>query len=157
MKLNTFNEINEKIIFTSRPESIPGDMRPSWRIGLILLILSITSRGGKSSILRISVFNWALRNKVNQQNLLNLLNNITSPDLIYFRNDPTLLRAIDFGIGFGYIDSLGDRVRLSIKGNKLVQQIMINKDIYIEEKKFLSEIGKSKINETFVKQLITKG
>jgi hypothetical protein len=53
-------------IFKSRPSPVPGDLRPTWRIALILLIL-INSRSKKASLRKLHVVSWAARTAVNRE------------------------------------------------------------------------------------------
>jgi len=39
---------------------IAAELRPDWKISTLLLILQISSYGGKSSLKRLHVLNWAI-------------------------------------------------------------------------------------------------
>jgi hypothetical protein len=52
--------------FTRRPMAIAAELRPDWKIGAVLLILHLSSHGGKSSLRRLHILNWALRSSKNR-------------------------------------------------------------------------------------------
>src|SRR5690606_16062641 len=95
------SDLVEPLIFRSRPEPIPGDLRPLWRIGIILLILDLTSRGGKSTLGRLHVLSWAVRTRETRENLLRVIREEVSPHTLIVRIEPSLNRAIDLALGEG--------------------------------------------------------
>ena len=46
--------------------AIAAELRPDWKMGALLLILQFSSRGGKSSLRRLHILNWALRSAKNR-------------------------------------------------------------------------------------------
>lgn len=44
---------DQSLRFKRRPMAIAAELRPDWKIGAMLLILHISSRGGKSSLRRL--------------------------------------------------------------------------------------------------------
>ncbi len=55
--------IAQHIRFTKRAIPIPPDYRPLYKIGHILIILAISSRAGKSSLMRLHFLCWPSRVK----------------------------------------------------------------------------------------------
>lgn len=47
-------------VFDEQPTTLPADLRPTWRVALLTVTLR-TCRGGRSSLQRLHVLNWALR------------------------------------------------------------------------------------------------
>lgn len=150
------NLFDDSFVFRSRPKAIPGDLRPLWRISVILLILELASRGGKSSLSRMHVLNWAIRTLENQQNLLQILNGTMSPNSIIVRIEPSLNRALEFAHSEGLIDYIsGKRIQLSESGRVSVKIILDQQDLLASERTFLTKIGKSKLTEKTIDKLFS--
>jgi hypothetical protein len=47
--------------FTRKPMPIAAELRPDWKMAALLLILQLSSHGGKSSLKRLHILNWAIR------------------------------------------------------------------------------------------------
>lgn len=58
------------LTFTRKPMPVIPEQRPMYKIAMILLILKICSSGGKSSLLRLHLFNWALFDEKRFQSLV---------------------------------------------------------------------------------------
>ena len=57
---------DQALRFKRRPMAIAAELRPDWKIAALLLILHLSSRGGKSSLRRLHILNWALRSVKNR-------------------------------------------------------------------------------------------
>lgn len=154
----SLDSFDAPLLFRSRPEAIPGDLRPIWRICIILLILDLASRGGKASLSKVHVLNWAIRSKENQKTLRQIINGDMSPDRISVRVEPSLDRAMALANGENLIEFIGGKnIRLTWQGESAVKKLIDLEDILLEEKSFLFEIGKSKLTEIIVNQLFSEG
>jgi hypothetical protein len=146
-------ELRTTFIFSSRPEGIPGDLRPLWRVGTILLILLLASRGGKSSLVRLHVLNWAIRTPESQQALRDVIAGQTIPGAVLVRIEPSLSRALDLACGEGLLHRLeSGSIELTDQGKLAAEGILAENSVFSQEKRFLKEIGKS-LTETLVKRL----
>lgn len=144
--------LDTPFVFGERPESIPGDMRPVWRVGLILLMLRISSRSNKSSIGRLHLLSWAIRSRGNQRVLMDVIERRLNPDSVIVRIEPSLNRAADYAHGERLIQKVrGNRLELTMLGIQRVDGL-IDSLAYAEEKRFLSELGK-KLTEKIVDAL----
>lgn len=142
--------LDTPFIFGDRPESIPGDMRPVWRVGLILLLLRMSSRGNKSSIGRIHLLNWAIRSRDNQRVLIDVIEFQLQLDSVIVRIEPSLNRAADFAHGEKLIRKIGgDRLELTMLGTQRADELISDSSVYVAEKTFLAELGK-KLTERIV-------
>ena len=92
-------ELDAEFIFRRRPVALPGDLRPTWRIGLLVLLLARGCRQQRSSLTRMHLLNWAARSEANHADLMGLIAGELSPDQLIVRFDPACNRAIDFAIG----------------------------------------------------------
>jgi len=152
------NKFHTPLVFRSRPEAIPGDLRPIWRIGIVILMLHLASRGDKASLAKIHVLNWAIQSKENQNSLLQIIDGKISPDTIIVRIEPSLNRALDYANGEGLIEFIsGKNVHLTPQGKVTAHRLMTKDDLLTCEKNFFREIGKSNITEQFVAKLFSEG
>lgn len=76
-------------VFKRRPAPVPGDLRPAWRIALILLIL-FQSRQKKASLRKLHVISWAARSPINRAALIRYSKNDIPKDQIIPRVEPSL-------------------------------------------------------------------
>lgn len=149
------SKLETSFVFKLRPEPIPGDLRPLWRIGVVLLILRLASRGARSSLGRLHVLNWAVRSKQNQKELIRLISGDISPDAIIVRIEPSLNRAIDLAQGEGLLTRIsGSRLKLTKVGLERADLLIKSKEIFIKEKEFLQNIGKQ-LTETVTNKLFS--
>ena len=152
------DKINTPIVFHSQPETIPGDLRPLWRISILILILHLTSRGARASLSKIHVLNWAVRSDENRDKLLTTIQGKLAPDIIFIRVDPALNRAIDLACGENLVKHIaGDRVQLTARGIKIANQLLEQDDLFLKEVDFLKEIGKTSLTESLVSRLFKEG
>ena len=82
--------------FKRRPIAIAPDFRKDWKIAILLLILEICSRGGKSSLKRLHVINWAVRT-ARHQHEFEETKSVDAPLFAFkVRFEPAFSRAIEF-------------------------------------------------------------
>jgi hypothetical protein len=141
--------------FTRRPMAIAAELRPDWKIGALLLILHISSRGGKSSLRRMHILNWALRSAKNRAEFEEVRERQQRLFSFQFRFEPALGRAINLAVGEKFIDWVdGDRLQITAKGTRWVTDILKDESVMQEEREFLKRIGKS-ITEPIATEMIT--
>jgi len=129
--------------FASRPLPVPGDLRISWRLSLILLMLE-ASRARRASLAKLHVLNYASR---------------SVPTLFWqMPVEPAFGRALDFTVGEGFAiwqrASSRSGLELTASGSKAAEAVASRDDLLIEEKAFLAGNAK-KITETFVSRLLS--
>jgi len=146
-------ELDTPFLFRDRSESIPGDLRPLWRISMLLLMLYIASRGKKSSFGRLHVLNWALRSDEGRDALLGVIDGHLLPGMVVVRIEPSLNRAVDFALGEGLVKKVGgDRIELTSTGEAEVKRILKQEELFNSEREYLEQIGK-KLTEKLVSEL----
>ncbi len=146
-------ELNTPFVFKERPESIPGDLRPLWRIGLVLLMLYAASRGKRSSFGRLHVLNWALRSDEGRDALLGILKGQLFPGTVVVRIEPSLNRAVDFAHGEGLLKKVGGaHIVLTSHGEAEAKRLFEHKELYVSERDYLEQVGK-KLTEKLVNDL----
>jgi hypothetical protein len=140
--------------FTRRPMAIAAELRPDWKIGALLLILAISSRGGKSSLRRLHILNWALRSAKNRAEFEQVREHQQPLFSFQFRFEPALGRAINLAVGEKYVEWVGgDRLQITAKGKRWVEQILQDQSVMQEEREFLGRMGKD-ITEAIAIEMI---
>lgn len=143
-------ELNTEFLFRQRPVAVPGDLRPTWRMGLLVQLLYRCCRQHRSSLTRLHVLNWAVRTDGNRQALIELIAKGLSPHSLVVRFDPAFNRAMDFALAEGLVRRFdGSRIELTLHGVSLAQEISENEDVYGPEKAFIDDI-RQRVTEALV-------
>ena len=135
--------------------AIAAELRPDWKIGAVLLILHLSSHGGKSSLRRLHILNWALRSSKNRAEFEQVREHQHPLFSFQFRFEPALGRAINLAVGEKLIEWVGgDRLQITAKGKRWVTEILKDEAVMQEERDFLKRIGKS-VTEPVATEMIT--
>jgi hypothetical protein len=135
--------------------AIAAELRPDWKIGALLLILHLSSRGGKSSLRRLHILNWALRSSKNRAEFEQVREHQQPLFSFQFRFEPALGRAINLAVGEKYVEWVsGNRLQITSKGQRWVKDILKDESVMQEERDFLERIGKD-ITEGIAMEMIT--
>jgi hypothetical protein len=141
--------------FVERPAPILPRHRLAWGISLVLLFLSLCSRGGKSTLQRLHVLNWAVRNETNRQQFLDYLAGQVAVTAILVRYEPSLNRAVDYAVGEGLVELDGaGRIRITAAGERLATEIVGQELALNEEIAFLRTLRYA-MTEQMVTRLTT--
>jgi hypothetical protein len=141
--------------FKRRPMAIAAELRPDWKMGALLLILHISSRGGKSSLRRLHILNWALRSARNRAEFEQVREHQHLLFGFQFRFEPALGRAINLAVGEKYVEWVGgNRLQITHRGQRWVKDILKDETVMQEEREFLKRIGKD-ITEGIATEMIT--
>ncbi len=151
------HELETDFVFRRRPLAIPGDLRPTWKIALLVLLLKNCCRGSRTSLSRLHVLSWALSAPDSQAALLAALSGQLDPRSLIVRFDPFLERALQYAIGEGLvIHWRGKAVELTPMGKRLAAEIIATEDLFNSEKKFLALIGQD-LSEKLVNRMFGLG
>jgi hypothetical protein len=135
--------------------AIAAELRPDWKIGTLLLILHLSSRGGKSSLRRLHILNWALRSSKNRAEFEQVRDHEQPLFSFQFRFEPALGRAVNLAVGEKYVEWVGgNRLQITAKGQRWVKDILKDESVMQEEREFLERIGKD-ITEGIATEMIT--
>lgn len=150
--------ISADFVFKARPTSLPPELRPDWRISVLLLILKITGRAGKASLKKLHVLGWVIRHQSQRDAFLQVLAGDVPADSLMIRFDPALNRAVEFAVGskllaFERLSSGGLNIVLTASGKDAAARIVEHQDCLVSEKAFLHEVGK--ISEARVESILT--
>jgi hypothetical protein len=151
-------ELSVPFVFRHRPGTVPGDLRPGWRIGLIILLMNECCRSTKTSLTKLHVLNWAIRSQETRALLLAMLDGSNAVRSLIVRFEPFLNRAVDFGIGEGLLkrSAGGKGIELTSTGKRLAEDIKKADEAFSSEKQFITAVGK-RVTETFVDDVLGTG
>ncbi|EPM5526210.1 hypothetical protein OHW35_08015 [Acinetobacter baumannii] len=131
-----------KIKFIRRPAPVFVEHRPIYKIGQIMLILYISSRGYKSSLTRLHLFNWVLKEEKRKENLINSLKG-GNLKISAWGFDPALTIAIRFAIAEKLLFEESTGYKLSELEIQFSKEIMSDSLLFTQEKEFLLSIKKA--------------
>ncbi len=144
-------EDSQKIIFSQKKISIPTDLRPMYKISLILMMLKINGYSKKLSYLQIQYLNWVIKHKEKIEKL-NLSNDELPFDNI--RLDPFIDIAIEYSIGENLIKlTKQGKLELSVKAEAFINKI-IKEKLLKDEYTILKDIGSRKITDEKIRLMI---
>jgi hypothetical protein len=137
--LSFFQKLDVPFRFNQRPSPVPGELRLTWGIALLLLIV-FYSRGKKTSLQKLHVLNWAVRSEGNRREFRAVLNREKSTFNFIPRVEPSVNRAIQFAIAEKLvIVDQGRRLTLTPKGLAAAREVN-GSDTFVAEKSFLEAI-----------------
>ncbi|EOX1766990.1 hypothetical protein ACPDME_003193 [Vibrio cholerae] len=116
------------IRFHRRPMPVIADHRPMYKISLLLLILKECSIGGTSSLIRLHLFNWALKDKKRMNQLMLSADN---KELTFdiWGMDPTVNFAISHSIANGLMVKIPSGYKITQKGEDFLSEYNIKKEL----------------------------
>lgn len=134
-------EERSRLRFERRPSPVLAEHRPMYKIGQVLLILSLASRGGKSSLPRLQLFNWAMKSARRQEQLVMAVGEKVL-QVPAWGFDPALAIAVRIAIAEGLVAVNSTGYEISEAGEFFVKQILKDPDLFGRERSFLSAVGK---------------
>lgn len=143
-----FFEING-MRFQKRPIAISADYRPMFKISQVALVLFLCCRERKASLLKLHLFSWALKSPENMEVIFKVLQKSRADMAHTWGLEPSLNRALKFGIAENIFEIEKESYALSNKGEVLVKKILKDPEVFREEIAFLTLIGQ-KISESKV-------
>ena len=143
-----------RLRFVRRPSPVLVEHRPLYKITQLLLVLQMSSRGGKSTLPRLHLFNWALKKTDRIQKLVDAAEakvlNITA-----WGFDPALAIAIRFAVAENMLETTSTGYQITDKGRTFINEVLKDTDAFAPERKLLTKIGKD-ITEAMVEK-VAKG
>lgn len=141
-------ELLSSLRFERKPSPVLAEHRPLYKIGQILLTLHLASRAGRSKLLRLQLFNWALKSKDRQGQLIR---GAASKELKIsaWGFDPALAIALRFAVAEGLVREAPPSYEITEAGESFVMEILKDPELFTDEVPFLRELGKG-ITEAMV-------
>ena len=138
------SDIDIPFRFVRKPMSLPPELRPDWKISILLLILEISSHQGKSSLRRLHMLNWSMRSTSFKRDLEDRLKTPVPLFRLSVRFEPAFSRAIDLAVGRDLVEWVGgNRLKITSRGKTWVAAIQKDALLMVDEKQFLRNLGKS--------------
>lgn len=137
-----FDSGNARVAFADRAEPVPGDLRLSWRLVVLCLILD-RSRAGKSSMQAAHVLWWAIRSSRTRDLFMKWRQGEGNPDELLVRFDPSLTATMDLAIGAGLISvDQNANLILESRGREVATDAWASAGVLEAEKEFLAALPK---------------
>ncbi|MCP4976794.1 MAG: hypothetical protein GY931_11585 [Maribacter sp.] len=148
------NNASIKPIISNKPYSVPIEMRPLWRICLILVSIATLS-GDKRylSVKKVNMLVWMLIRQHRWDEYENYLYERTR-DIPLVSADTATYKAVEFALAKGFNRLEDSRLHITDAGLE-IHQLLLDNDIMSEEIWFLTNIGK-KLSDKKIKG-ITEG
>ena len=143
-----------RLRFERRPSPVLVEHRPLYKISQLLLVLYMSSRGGKSTLPRLHLFNWALKRTDRIQRLVDAAK-AKVLHMTAWGFDPALAIAIRFAVAEDLVQPTSTGYQLSEKGKTFITEVLKDSDAFANERVLLTQIGKD-ITEAMVDK-VAKG
>ena len=140
--------------FQRRPAPVLPEHRPLYKIAQIVLILHLACRGGKSSLAKLHLFNWAFK-KSDRAERLSQAARTKVLNVAAWGFDPALAIALRYSCAEGLTTTTGGTYELTDLGRVFANSIIDQSDTLADEKKLLQRTGKN-ITEAMV-DAVAKG
>jgi hypothetical protein len=147
-----FANINGRVRFNPKPDPIPGDLRLSWRLSALLLVLN-RCRGKTASLEQIHFLTSAMRSPAVADVVRRWFSGQKAPDDPIIRYDPAMSRTISLSVAADLTQWKGQSIALTTVGSILIQEIENNDAIMVKERQFLSFLPRS-ITQKSVRELL---
>ena len=144
-------EIKRTLRFVRRAAPVIPEHRPLYKIAQLLLILELASRGGKSSLPRLQLFNWALKKPDRRERLLRAKAD-QRLNVAAWGFDPAVVLALRFAIGQSLIQAMSTNYQITNLGSEFIRTACKEPDNLVTERNFLKALGKS-ITEAMVSDI----
>jgi hypothetical protein len=133
--------LDSPFLFSDRPASAPSDLRPLWRVPVVVLLLS-RCRGEQATHEQLHVLNWAVRSSESAESLAAYLAGLIPAEHAVVRHDPALDRAASLARGFGLIAWKGRYWTLTVEGQQLLEAVVEDDELLAREKALLAVLPK---------------
>lgn len=143
-----------RLRFVRRPSPVLVEHRPLYKIAQLLLVLHLSSRGGKSTLARLHLFNWALKRTDRIQKLVEAAK-AKALLMTAWGFDPALAIAIRFAIAEDLVQPTSTGYQITDKGKAFIAEVLKDSNAFAQERSLLMQIGKD-ITEAMVDK-VAKG
>lgn len=147
--------ITDLVVFDAKPDAVPYRYRISYKVGQICLILNICG-GSSCSFIKIQMIANALNDKKSEKELSEFCedNNLLFNSAIRF--DPAVNRVLEYALADGLIKQLvKGTYKLTDKGKQFVEKIKQDKELMVNEIKFLEKI-RNRLSEEKISELMDR-
>ncbi|WP_188393951.1 hypothetical protein [Mesorhizobium sp. SARCC-RB16n] len=133
--------LNGAFTYTARPNPLPGDLRMSWGIAVLILAL-FYSRGKKSNFQKLQFLAHSVRLPEGREEVRGLLSGEYKPTDVSVRVEPSLNRAVALAHALGLVKiEKGTSVSLTDQGVRTSEAIVKEGEILTDEMRFLNDVA----------------
>jgi hypothetical protein len=147
--------LDQPFLFRDRPTSAPSDLRPVWRVPLVVLLVSYC-RGQQATHEQLHVLNWAVRSAGSAELLGEYLAGRMPPDRAIVRMEPALDRAVALAHGLGLLVWKGKYWSLTVEGLELLENLRADELLLVREKELLGVLPRP-LTQAAVGGLLQRG
>lgn len=138
--------------YTARPDPMPGDLRMSWGIAVLVLAL-FYSRAKKSNFQKLQFMAHAVRLPEGREEVRGLLSGEYKPTEVSVRVEPSLNRAVSMAHALKLVKiEKGISVSLTDTGERMAAAIVKSDDTLREEASFLRDVA-PKMTDALMKRV----
>lgn len=144
MKANEFPfDAIDTLRFRVQQRPLAVNLRPLYRITLMLLVLDLNCSAGTASHLKLQFFNWALKNPRLQASLKEKVHTTTELVLDSIHLDPVVTLALRYALADNLMSVTNrDKYQLTEKGQQLVLRVKdASSFLLADEIQFLESVG----------------
>lgn len=136
-----FSRPGVAVAFRDQPDAIPGDLRISWRLSMLCLLLD-RCWGSRAPLPIMHVMWCSVRSASSRELFLRWLSGERRPDEVVVRFDPALSLTVDLAAGAGLIDfdPAKGTIALTKIGAALAREVWSSEGVLQEEKAFLLQL-----------------
>lgn len=145
------NEFKKTLRFERRAAPVIPEHRPLYKIAQLLLVLHFASRGGKSSLPRLQLFNWAFKTRERQNRLVASVGG-GRLNVAAWGFDPAVAIALKFAVAESLMLRISTGYQITEGGKKFIETACRDPESLFLERKFIEKVGKS-ITETMVTEV----
>ena len=153
---NGHNQVESRVgmTFTRRPTAVPPDIRPEWRVPLLVLMVD-RCRGHVASREQLHVLNSAVLSSGSRRALLAALEGRLAPQAPIVQFEPALDRALDRCVGLGVlrINTYG-RFELTEAGRSISDALEASDDLFVGERQLLGALPRS-LSQAAIRNVLT--
>lgn len=140
-----------KLTFHRKPMPILADYRPLYKITQVLLILFLCSRGKKSSLIRLHLISWAIKDSKRKSILLESANR-NKVQFGVWGVDPSVNFSLQYSLAERLIEMSGASYKLTQKGINFISKVGEN-DVLEGDFNYLKSLGR-RITEGMVQSIV---
>lgn len=148
-----FQEIGTHAIFTRRADPIPADLRLSWRVAAILLVVR-RCRANTATQEQLHVLLWAIRSDASRRLVHRWFQGDRRPDDLIVRYDPSTGRTVNLVLAARLAERRSNlAIALTDPGRRLADTLWEHPAVFTEEKTFFAGLP-SRISQTDIRRLM---
>jgi hypothetical protein len=148
-----FEDMRFLFSFGQRPVAIPADLRATWKIGVLSLVLHNCCRQSRSSLAKLHIVNSMFYSENTAVAVSEALAGNPPMFPLAIRVEPAVNRAIDLAAGMNLVlRAASGRIELTDRGTRMARALDTS-HVYEREKGILRTLGRS-LTERMVLDLL---